>query len=90
MADLFCPRKPCRAAMDMTAGASVFAGTLELGVPITERLLRRIPGPRWALITIWALAVLMTPIVLAGARLVSGVATDLDGVAELAPPGVLA
>lgn len=74
----------------MTAGASVFAGTLELGIPITERLLRRIPGPRWALITIWALAVLMTPIVLAGARLVSGAATDLDGVAELAPQSVLA
>ena len=52
-------------------------------------MLHRLPGPRWALIIVWAVAVLMTPFVLAGAKWLAGSSNDIDGLGELAPQGVL-
>ena|SRR5688572_15115122 len=69
--------------------AKVPAGpSLDLGVPITEVLLRRLPGPRWALIVVWAIAVLITPFVLAGAKWLTGASDRIDGPGELGPHGV--
>src|SRR4029079_12051052 len=64
--------------------------SLDLGVPITEVLLRHLPGPRWALIVVWAIAVLITPFVLAGAKWLTGASDSFDGLGELGPQGVLA
>ncbi|HYU50721.1 MAG TPA: hypothetical protein VEO91_12425 [Candidatus Limnocylindria bacterium] len=64
-------------------------GPLELGIPITERILRRLPGPRWVLITLWAAAVLVTPFVIVGAKWVTGPRTEFDILGELAPQTVL-
>ena len=62
---------------------------LDLGIPITERVLHRLPGPRWVLIALWAAIVLATPFVLAGAKRVVGSDAALDGVGELASQAVL-
>lgn len=62
---------------------------LELGIPITELVLHRLPGPRWALIVLWAVAVLMTPFVLAGAKWLTGSSSDIDGVGEVVAQGIL-
>jgi hypothetical protein len=64
--------------------------SLDLGVPITEVLLRHLPGPRWALIVVWAIAVLIIPFVLAGAKWLTGASDSFDGLGELGPQGVLA
>jgi hypothetical protein len=64
-------------------------GPLDLGSPITERMMRCLPGPRWVLIAIWAAAVLVTPFVLVGARRLAGQSTEFDSVGELAPQAVL-
>jgi hypothetical protein len=66
------------------------SGPLELGNPITERMLRRLPGPRWLLITLWAAAVLITPFVLVVAKRVTGPRDEFDTLGELAPQAVLA
>jgi hypothetical protein len=72
------------------ADAKVPAGpSLDLGVPITEVLLRHLPGPRWALIVVWAIAVLITPFVLAGAKWLTEASDSIDGLGELGPQGVL-
>ena len=76
-------------AAPQTASEARSGGPLELGTPITELLLHRLPGPRWALIILWAVAVLMTPFVLAGAKWLTGSSSDIDGVGELAAQGVL-
>jgi hypothetical protein len=65
------------------------SGPLELDIPITERILRRLPGPRWVLIVLWAAVVLVTPFVLVGAKWVIGPPTQFDSVGELAPQAVL-
>ena len=65
------------------------SGPLDLGIPITERILRRLPGPRWALITLWAAAVLVTPLVVVGTKELSGARTGSDGFGELASQAVL-
>jgi hypothetical protein len=64
-------------------------GPLELGIPVTDRLLRRLPGPRWALIALWAVGVLVTPFVLAGTKSLTGPSTEFNGLGELAPQAVL-
>ena len=64
-------------------------GPLDLDIPITERILRRLPGPRWALITLWAAVVLVTPFVIVGAKWVTGPPSPFDPVGELAPQAVL-
>src|SRR5688572_16965379 len=63
--------------------------SLDLGVPITEVLLRQLPGPRWALIVVWAIAVLITPFVLAGAKWLTDASDSFDGLGELGPQAVL-
>jgi hypothetical protein len=75
-------------AVDAVAGLPS-SGPLELGIPITERMLRRLPGPRWLLITLWAGAVLTTPFVVVGAKWITGSGTAFDGLGELAPQAVL-
>ena len=65
------------------------SGPLDLGIPITERMLRRLPGPRWLFISLWAAAVLMTPFVLTGAKWVTGPRTGFDGLGELASQAIL-
>jgi hypothetical protein len=62
---------------------------LDLGIPITERALRRLPGPRWVLIALWAAAVLATPFVVVGAKRVVGPGAEFDGFGELASQAVL-
>jgi hypothetical protein len=64
-------------------------GPLDLGTPITELLLHRLPGPRWAIIIVWAAAVLMTPFVLAGTKWLTGSSNEVDGPGELASQGIL-
>jgi hypothetical protein len=64
-------------------------GPLELGVPITERLLRGLPGPRWALVTLWAAGVMVTPFVLAGAKSLTGPSTEFNALREFAPQAIL-
>ena len=76
-------------AAPKTASEARPGGPLELGIPITELVLHRLPGPRWALIIVWAVAVLMTPFVLAGAKWLTGSSNDIDGLGELAPQGIL-
>jgi hypothetical protein len=72
------------------ASGRLDADPLGLGIPITERMLRRIPGPRWVLIALWAAAVLMTPLVLVAAKRITGSGTEADSLGELAPQAVLA
>jgi hypothetical protein len=72
-----------------TASGRTGTGPLELGIPITERILGRLPGPRWVLITLWAAAVLMTPFVLVAAKRVTGPRTEFDGLGESVPQVVL-
>ena len=62
---------------------------LELGIPITELVLHRLPGSRWAVIIDGRVAVLMTPFALAGAKWLAGSSNDIDGLGELAPQGIL-
>jgi hypothetical protein len=62
---------------------------LDLGTPITERILHGLPGPRWMLIAFWATAVLATPFVLIGAKRIAGHPTEYSVVAELASQAVL-
>ena len=76
-------------AAPQTASDARRGRPLELGIPITELVLHRLPGPRWALIILWAVAVLMTPFVLAGAKWLTGSSNDIDGLGELAPQGIL-
>ena len=64
-------------------------GPLALGTPITERLLRRLPGPRNVLITLWAAGVMVTPFVLAGAKSLTGRSADFNTLGELAPQAIL-
>ena len=64
-------------------------GPLDLGIPITERIIRRLPGPRWVLIALWAGAVLVTPLVLDVAKQLLGAPTAFDGFGELATQAVL-
>jgi hypothetical protein len=64
-------------------------GPLDLDIPITERILRRLPGPRWALITLWAAVVLVTPFVIVASKWVTGPPSPFDPVGELAPQAVL-
>jgi hypothetical protein len=52
-------------------------------------LLRHLPGPRWALIVVWAIAVLATPFVLAGAKWLTGASDSIDGLGDLGPQAVL-
>src|SRR6476659_5464133 len=75
--------------LDSPSGAAS-RGSLELGIPITERLLQRIPGPRWALVAVWAGAVLVAPFVLEGSKGISAADADFDVVGELARQSVLA
>ena len=70
-------------------GGSSPGGPLDLGIPITERLLRGLPGPRWVLIALWAAAVLATPFVLTGMLQLSGSRAEFDGIGELASQAVL-
>ena len=70
-------------------GGSSPSGPLDLGIPITERLLRGLPGPRWVLIALWAAVVLATPFVLTGMVRLSGSRAEFDGIGELASQAVL-
>src|SRR5215210_864971 len=83
-------------AVSRTASAAAAAtkrvsrAPLELDEPITECVLRRVPGPRWALIALWGAAVLATPFVLIAARWATGQSTELDIAGELGSQAVLA
>src|SRR3954447_17073635 len=66
------------------------AGPLDLGAPLTEWVLGRLPGPRWLLSSFWAGAVLVTPFVLLAARRLTEPNAAIDGLKELGPQAVLA
>lgn len=77
-----------RVSIGSRAGSSP-SGPLDLGIPITERVLRRLPGPRWVLIALWAAGALATPFVLTGIVRFSGSRREFDGIGELASQAVL-
>ena len=74
--DAASPASRLETAAEMTPGP-VHTGPLELGIPITERILARLPGPRWVLVTAWVVAVLATPFVLFRSEMADGIT---DGV----------
>jgi hypothetical protein len=65
------------------------AGPLDLGVPLTDSILERLPGPRWLLISLWAGAVLVTPLAVIGAKRLSEPGLRIDPVGELGSQAVL-
>lgn len=65
------------------------AGTIDLGVPLTEWIFSRFPGPRWSLISLWAVAVLLAPFALIGAQRLTEPDMAIDIFDELGSQAVL-
>jgi hypothetical protein len=64
-------------------------GRIELGVPLTEWIFRRLPGPRWSLIVVWVGLVLMTPFAVIGAAHLAQPTREIDVLNEAGPQAVL-
>jgi hypothetical protein len=64
--------------------------TMDLGVPLTEWMLRRSPGPRSLLVVFWVAAILVAPFASFGAQRITEPTREIDVFGEVGPQVVLA